>query len=202
MCEYDPEQPYSLELDRRTKRDGSTIITYTFPLGKVTSYRNKEHFSGGGFLWPLGKPVHDPYAQPGMHGPCLHFTASAASAFNPAFRSYGSHPLVVLPGPKLWDDPFGNAGLKNRCWHSSSGLVLLCATCLGLKPADLKNPAFWQEMLNPRQRRQPASTADAFFDLRIPRNAIWHWEEQAAAHALPGSNHRNLDKRQRSLANV
>jgi hypothetical protein len=202
MCEYDPAKPYQLELARRTKRDGSTILTYTFPLGKVTSLRNKNHFSGSGFLWPIGKTVRDPNARPGMHGPCLHFTASAASAFAPGFSSYGSHPLVVLPGPQLWDDPFGHAGLSNRCWHSASGVVLLCAGCLNLKPKDLKNPAFWQEILKPRHRRHAASSDADYFDLRIPRTAIWHWEEQVAAPALLGSTQSTSDMRQRRLAYV
>lgn len=178
MCHYDPEQPYQLELDRRTKRDGSTIITYTFPLGKVTSYRNGEHLSGGGFLWPIGQTVHDLNAQQGAHGPCLHFAASAASAYAPGFSSYGSHPLVVLPAPQLWDDPFGNAGLQNRCWHSSGGTVLLCAACLNLKPEDLKNPALWQEVINPRRRRQDAP--DDFFALHISRDQVWHRQVEAS----------------------
>jgi hypothetical protein len=175
MCHVDSQQPYRLELDRRTKQDGSTIITYTFPLGKVTGLRNKEHYSSRGFRWPIGQAVHDPNAKQGAHNHCLHFTASGASAFAPGFSSYGSHPLVVLPAPQLWDDPFGNAGLKNRCWHSSGGVVLFCAACWNLKPADLKNPAFWDELTNPRRR--PAAAPNDFFDLRIPRNSIWHREE-------------------------
>jgi hypothetical protein len=180
MCHFDPEQPYRLELERRRQRDGATIATYTFPLGKVTSFRNREHYSSHGFLWPIGQTVHDPNAKQGAHGSCLHFTASGASAFNPGFRSYGSHPLVVVPGPQLWDDPLGNAGLKNRCWHSAGGVVLFCAACLNLKPEDLKNPEFWQEITNPQRRRHAASTPDDFFDLRIPRNDIWHREEKVA----------------------
>jgi hypothetical protein len=183
MCHFDPESPYRLELERRKQRDGTFVATYTFPLGKVSSFRNHEHYSGNGFLWPIGHTVHDPNAKQGAHGPCLHFTASGASAFAPGFSSYGSHPLVVVPGPQLWDDPFGNAGMKNRCWHSNSGLVLLCAACLNLKPEDLKNPEFWQEITKPKRRRQAASAPDDFFDLRIPRNAIWHREEKVAAHA-------------------
>jgi hypothetical protein len=183
MCHSDPEQPYPLELNRRRQRDGTTVATYTFPLGKVTSYRNGEHYSSNGFLWPIGQTVHDPNAQHGRHGPCLHFTASGASAYAPEFYSYGSHPLVVLPAPQLWDDPYGSAGLKNRCWHSSGGTILFCAGCLNLKPEDLKNPEFWQEIIKPRRRRQATSSPDDFFDLRIPRNAIWHREEKVAAHA-------------------
>jgi hypothetical protein len=180
MCHYDPAQPYRLELARRKQRDGTAIATYTFPLGKVTTLRKREHYSGNGFRWPIGKTVHDRNAKQGAHEQCLHFTASAASAFAPGFSSYGSHPLVVLPAPQLWDDPIGKAGLQNRCWHSNGGSVLLCATCLGLTPEDLQNPAFWQEITKPRQRQAASSTAD-FFDLRIPRNAIWHREEKVAA---------------------
>ena len=184
MCHSDLEQPYWLELERRRQRDGTAVATYTFPLGKVTTYRNHEHFSGQGFLWPIGQTVHDPNAKQGMHGPCLHFTASGASAFAPGFSSYGSHSMVVVPGPQLWDDPFGKAGLKNRCWHSSGGTVLFCATCLNLKPEDLKNPAFWQEITKPRQRRRRAAAAsNDYIDLRIPRDAIWHREEKVIAHA-------------------
>jgi hypothetical protein len=47
MCHFDPEQPYRLVLENRKQRDGTTVETYTFPLGKVTSFRNREHFSGG-----------------------------------------------------------------------------------------------------------------------------------------------------------
>jgi hypothetical protein len=151
MCHFDPESPYRLELERRPHPNGTTIVTYTFPLGKVTSFRNKEHFSSNGFHWPIGQPVHDTNAKEGAHGQCLHFTASGASAFAPEFSHYGSHPLVVVPAPKLWDDPFGKAGLKDRCWHSTgAGVVLFCATCLGLKPKDLKNPEFWAEITNPK----------------------------------------------------
>jgi hypothetical protein len=149
----------------------------------VTSFRNREHYSSNGFLWPIGQTVHDPNAKLGAHGTCLHFTASGASAFNPGFSSYGSHPLVVVPAPQLWDDPFGNAGLKNRCWHSVGGTILFCAACLNLKPEDLKNPEFWQEITNPQKRRRAASASDDYFDLRMPRTAIWHREEKVAAHA-------------------
>jgi hypothetical protein len=112
MCHLDRELPYRLELARRRQRDGTTIATYTFPLGKVTSLYNKEHYSANGFHWPIGHTVHDHKAKPGKHKQSLHFTASGASAFAPDFRSYGDHPLVVLPGPQLWDDPFGRAGLR------------------------------------------------------------------------------------------
>jgi hypothetical protein len=141
-----------------------TRPSLTFPLGKVTSFRNREHFSSGGFLWPIGQTVHDPNAQQGAHGSCLHFTASGASAFAPGFSSYGSHPMVVVPGPQLWDDPFGVAGLQNRCWHSSSGVVLFCAACLNLKPEDLKNPAFWREITQPKRYRQASSAHDDFMN--------------------------------------
>jgi hypothetical protein len=183
MCHFDPESPYRLELERRRQRDGTSVATYTFPLGKVTSFRNREHYSGHGFLWPIGQTVHDPNAKQGAHGSCLHFTASGASVFAPRFSSYGSHPLVVLPAPQLWDDPFGNAGLKNRCWHSSGGVVLFCAACLNLKPEDLKNPEFWHEITNPQRRRHAASTPDDFCDLRIPRNSVWHREEKVGQKA-------------------
>jgi hypothetical protein len=183
MCHFDPEQPYKLELAARRQPDGIAVATYTFPLGKVTSYRNGEHYSYRGFLWPIGQTVHDPNAKQGAHDQCLHFTASGASAFAPGFSSYGSHPLVVLPAPQLWDDPVGNAGLKNRCWHSSGGAVLFCAACLGLKPEDLKNPELWQEITNPRHRRRAVAAADDFIDLRIPRTAVWHREEKVAAEA-------------------
>jgi hypothetical protein len=172
MCHIDSARPYQLVLERRTKRDGSTIFTYTFPLGKVTTLRNRVHYSSNSFRWPIGKTVHDPNAKPGQHGPCLHFTASGASAFASGFSSYGSHPLVVLPGPQLWDDPLGKAGLQNRCWHSASGSILFCTTCLGLKPQDLNNPAFWQEITNPRGRT--AAAAADFVALRIPRDQVWH----------------------------
>jgi hypothetical protein len=184
MCHFDPEPPYRLELAIRRQRNGTSIATYTFPLGKVTSFRNREHHSSHGFLWPIGQTVHDPNAKQGAHGSCLHFTASGASAFAPGFSSYGSHPLVVLPAPQLWDDPFGNAGLKNRCWHSSGGSVLFCASCLGLKPEDLKNPAFWHEITKPQRRRHAASATDDFFDLRIPRNSVWHREEKVGQKAV------------------
>jgi hypothetical protein len=178
MCHSDPEQPYHLVLGIRRQRDDSIVATYTFPLGKVTSFRNREHYSGQGFLWPIGQTVHDPNAKQGAHGSCLHFTASGASAFNPGFSSYGSHPLVVVPAPQLWDDPFGNAGLTNRCWHSVGGTILFCAACLNLKPEDLKNPEFWHDITIPKRRRRFASATDDFFDLRIPRNAVWHREEK------------------------
>jgi hypothetical protein len=182
MCHIDAEQPYQLELERRTKRDGSTIITYTFPLGKVTTLRNRQHYSGNSFRWPIGKTVHDPNAKQGVHGPSLHFTASGASAFAPGFSSYGSHPLVVLPGPQLWDDPLGKAGLQNRCWHSSQGVILFCAACLNLKPEDLRNPAFWQEITMPQQRRRIAAAPAGFFDLRIPRDKVWHRQMTVSAN--------------------
>jgi hypothetical protein len=117
--------------------------------------------------------VHDLKAQQGVHGPSLHFTASGASAFAPGFNCYGSHPLVVVPAPQLWDEPIEHAGLHNRCWHSVGGTVLFCAACLNLKPEDLKNPEFWQEIIKPRQRWQAAFSPDNAL-LRIPRNAIWH----------------------------
>ena len=183
MCHSDPEQPYRLELERRPHPNGTTIATYTFPLGKVTSFRNGEHYSSRGFLWPIGRAVHDTNAKAGAHDHCLHFTASGASAYAPGFSSYGSHPLLVLPAPQLWDDPFGKGGLKNRCWHSTGGVVLVCSACLNLKPEDLKNPEFWDEITNPKWRRQAASATDDFFDLRIPRNDIWHREEKVPAHA-------------------
>jgi hypothetical protein len=183
MCHFDSEPPYRLELEIRRQRDGTSVATYTFALGKVTSFRNREHYSGHGFLWPIGQTVHDPNAKQGVHGPCLHFTASGASAFAAGFSSYGSHPLVMLPAPQLWDDPFGNAGLKNRCWHSSGGSVLFCAACLGLKPEDLKNPEFWHEITKPQRRRWAASSTDDFFDLRIPHNSVWHREEKVGQKA-------------------
>jgi hypothetical protein len=176
MCHQDPESPYRLELETRKCSDGSAIATYTFPLGKVTTYRNHEHFSGKGFLWPIGQTVHDLNAKQGVHGPSLHFTASGASAFAPGFSSYGSHPLVVLPAPQLWDDPIGNRPLNNRCWHSSGGTVLFCAACLNLKPEDLSDPEFWQEISKPQRRWRAAFSPTDSFPLRIPRNAIWHRE--------------------------
>ena len=182
MCHFDPDQPYPLELNRRRQHDGSTIATYTFPLGKVTSYRNGEHYSGNGFRWPIGQTVHDSNAKQGAHGPCLHFTASAASAYAPGFSSYGSHPLVVLPAPQLWDDPYGKAGLQNRCWHSSGGTVLLCAACLNLKLEDLKNPALWQEITQPKRRRQAASAPDDFYALRISRDKVWHRQMEVSSN--------------------
>jgi hypothetical protein len=179
MCHIDPERPYRLVLERRTKRDGSAIITYTYPLGKVTTLRNREHYSGSSFRWPIGKTVHDPNAKQGMHGPCLHFTASGASAFAPGFSSYGSHPLVVLPAPELWDEPFGKGGLQNRCWHSSGGVVLFCAACLNLQLEDLRNPAFWLEITTPRRA---ASASAGFSALRIPRDQVWHRQMTVSAN--------------------
>jgi hypothetical protein len=183
MCHADPESPYKLDLGIRRQRDGTAVATYTFPLGKVTSFRNREHYSYKGFLWPIGQTVHDPNAKEGAHDHCLHFTASGASAYAPGFSSYGSHPLVVLPAPQLWDDPFGKGGLKNRCWHSLGGAILFCAACLNLKPEDLNNPALWHELTKPT-RRQAASATNEFFDLRITRNDIWHREEKIADKVL------------------
>jgi hypothetical protein len=50
MCHNDPDQPYRLELENRKQNDETSVATYTFPLGKVTSLRNREHYSSNGFL--------------------------------------------------------------------------------------------------------------------------------------------------------
>jgi hypothetical protein len=63
------------------------------------------------------------------------------------------------------------------------GTILFCAACLNLKPEDLKNPAFWQEITKPQRGRRAAAASNDYFDLRIPRNDIWHREEKVPAHA-------------------
>jgi hypothetical protein len=180
MCNAFEKQPYEVILEEILSSAGIWVKTYTYGLGKMSHFRNGEHYSSRGFLYPMRKPVYDPNAKEGDHQHALHLTPDVETASQ--LNSYGSHPLVVLPGPALWDDP-GKPVPPGRCWHAASVLPLFCATCDRLTMEDLKNPAFWQELTNPRQRRRAVAPADDFVDLRIPRNGIWHREEKVAAEA-------------------
>jgi hypothetical protein len=53
------------------------------------------------------------------------------------------------------------------------GTILFCAACLNLKPEDLRDPEFWQEIIKPQRRWRAAFSPD-YTSLRSPRNAIWH----------------------------
>jgi hypothetical protein len=178
MCEKVNGQPIELILDRYQTKNGTWIETYTFSLGKVTSLTNGEHKSGRGFAYPVGQTVSDPNAMVGNHSTALHFIANPVTD---KLESYGSHPLVVLPAPQLWDPPVENGKQPSRCWHSNGCSILFCITCAGLKPDDLTNPDFWQDITKPRKRTATRKTTKKDeFVLRLPRNSVWHKERMAS----------------------
>jgi hypothetical protein len=186
MCMEVAGQPQRLVLAQQKKRNGTLIETFTVVLGKVTQLRKGEHKSLRGFTYPLGQTVHDPNVKIGDHNYCLHLIADPASD---QLQEYGSHRLVVLPAPQLWDPPgVRGAQPEKRCWHSSGATILFCRDCAGLKPEDLTNPDFWQSLYKPRRRtrtRQTAKTDD--FVLRLPRNAVWHQDRDVSPAQLAAS---------------
>jgi hypothetical protein len=180
MCHMFEKQPYEVILEEKRSSSGIWVKTYTYGLGKMSYFRDGEHYSQRGFLYPMRKPVFDPNAKEGDHEHALHLTPDVETASK--LDSWGSHPFVVLPGPALWDDP-GKPVPPKRCWHAGSVIPLFCATCDRLMIEELKNPEFWQEIITPRRRRKAAAATNDFFDLRIPRNSVWHREEKVAARA-------------------
>jgi hypothetical protein len=172
MCVDLPGQPYRIVLDRQTTSDGAKIETYTYALGKVTTKaRNGEHTSVRGFTYPLGQTVSDPNAKIGSHEHSLHFMPSlygVASTMN----EYGSHRLVVLPGPQFWDMPVKRTNNPPRCYHAASCTPLYCVDCLGLKLTDLKHDACWRDLTKTRQ--QVGRSTRPEWLLPVPRSAVWH----------------------------
>jgi hypothetical protein len=181
MCVEIPGQPYRIVLDRQHARNGSMIETYTYALGKITSRtRSGDHTSNNNFTWQIGRTVHDSNAVIGDHNRCLHFFPNLEPAN--ALNSYTSHRLVALPAPHLWDDPIERSFRLPRCWHSSGASTLFCVDCFGYHPDDLKNPAFWQDLMKPRmQSYLPPATNDDIV-LAIPRSAYWHRQVQVSTN--------------------
>jgi hypothetical protein len=170
MCVPFAKKPYEVILEEKQSSAGIFVKTYTFGLGKMSDFRNGEHYSSQGFLYPLRKPVYDSKAKVGDHNYGLHLTPDVETASQ--LTGFGGHPMVVLPGPELWDDPEKSA--SNRCWHAASVIPLFCATCEGLSVAELTNPAFWAEITKPRRMRRAAGASSGFDALRIPRSDVWH----------------------------
>jgi hypothetical protein len=138
--------------------------------------RSGEHTSAlGGFTWPIGRTVYDANAIVGDHSRSLHFLPSIEIA--ESLSSYGSHRLVVLPAPQLWEAPLPSRRQPPRCYHSSGATTLFCVDCFGLRPQDLENPDFWHDLTKPRLRSAlPPATNDDIV-LAIPRSAVWHRQE-------------------------
>jgi hypothetical protein len=176
MCIKVPGHPRELTLQERRTRNGKTIETYTVALGKVTSkHRNDDHTSSRGFTYPIGKTVHDPNVKIGDHQLCLHFIADPASD---KLDEYGSHRLLILPCPQLWDPPgAGGEQPKSKCWHSSGATSLICVDYAKLTPEDLENPEFWESMTKPPKRARKTQKDDDFV-LRLPRAEVWHKERE------------------------
>jgi hypothetical protein len=112
MCEKVAGQPNELILERYRTKNGTWIETYIYPLGKVTHLRGNDHTSSRGFAYPLGQTVHDPNAKVGNHSTALHFIANPVTD---KLDAYGSHVLVVLPAPQIWDPPVENGKQPARC---------------------------------------------------------------------------------------
>jgi hypothetical protein len=177
MCESFPGRPYRIVLDRQLTSDGASIETYTYALGKVTTKpKHSEHTSLHGFTYPIGRTVYDPNAQIGSHSHSLHFLPSLYGAAS-NMSEYGSHRVVVLPGPQFWDMPVKNGYSPPRCWHAASCTPLFCVDCLGLTLADLKHDACWRDLTTSRRHSAVPTASPAGVVLPVPRSAVWHREE-------------------------
>jgi hypothetical protein len=177
MCRHFPGQPYRIVTDRRhNSRTGRVQETYTYALGKVTGItRSGDHISSNNFIYPLGQYVHDNNAVVGSHDRCLHFIPSLEYANH--FSSYGSHRLLVLPSPQLWDEPEEYYHWWNnnpRCWHANGCTTLCCLDCQGLTLDDLQNDDCWRDLTKPRSRHALPAEPNNGSVLPVYRDYVWH----------------------------
>jgi hypothetical protein len=180
MCIEKLGRPYRIVLERRVASADTIIETYAYALGKVTTKsRSGEHLSTHGFTYPIAQTVYDQNAIVGNHFHSLHFLPNLTGARS--LNEYGSHRLVVLPSPLLWESPFEFGETRPRCWHSAGCTPLFCIDCLGLKMQDLKNDECWRDLTKPRRH--------ASDDLVLPvsRYAFWHSQSVVRAPSLAGA---------------
>lgn len=177
MCYYDSTQPFALPLRQHRTKNGILVMDYSLVLWKVTSKnpRDGEHWSSGGFCYPIGRTVYDANAIVGNHSRALHFAASPNSARSLQYGS-DSHRLAVLPTPQVWK-PVKNSRQTNRCWHSSGATTLFCCECDGIEFDVLYNPDFLKDL------KRPARSCGGLVlrDL-LESDAVWHQQVQLSCN--------------------
>jgi hypothetical protein len=179
MCRHFSGAPYRIVLDRRhDTRNGMVDETFAYALGKVSSItRSGDHITSNKFIYPVGQYVHDNNAICGSHDRCLHFIPSLDCAEE--LSSYGSHRLLVLPSPQLWDEPADYNHwweYQPRCWHADGCTTLCCIDCRGLTLDDLQNDDCWRDLTKPRRHHAlPAEPNDGSV-LPVHRSYVWHKE--------------------------
>ncbi len=171
MCFKSIEFPFLIPLELLMTNTGSRLLTLSMLLGKVTTKRHGEHVSSRGMLYPLRQTIHDVKAVAGDHQYALHFAPTPECAIGLP-DAFGSHRLVVIPAPDVWDPlppkalPPGKGEVPEpRCWHSDGCTPLFCMDCWNLTPSDLNNPDFW------RAFKKSCELSDDSV-LRIPRDEV------------------------------
>jgi hypothetical protein len=174
MCRHFPGQPYRIVLDRRQdSRNGRVYEAYTYALGKVTGVtRSGDHITSNNFIYPIGQFAWDNNAIVYDHDRCLHFLPSLEYANE--FSSFNSHRLLVLPSPRLWDEPDKYNFTNPRCWHADGCMVLCCIDCLGLTLDDLQNDQCWRDLTKPRRQYALPAEPNNGSVVPVDRNNIWH----------------------------
>jgi hypothetical protein len=176
MCFKSTEFPFLIPFELLTSSTGSHLLTVSMLLGKVTTKRHGEHVSSRGMLYPIRQTIHDTKAVAGDHQYALHFAPTPECAIGLP-DAFGSHRLVVIPGPAVWDPleewqpvkalhPGTRDVPEPRCWHAEGCTPLFCMDCWNLKPEDLNNMDFW------RAFQKSCERADGSV-LRIPREQVW-----------------------------